>query len=392
MTDEYLLNGGVPAPTLGLDFAAGFDGRIGFTRASTGSYFDKTGTLQSAGSNLPRLDFDPVTLSPRGLLIEEQRTNLIANANAGMTAANGPNTAGASTAITKLYPAATMLKHTRDTTQPDTNVGAISTIAVSAGNVYTGSVWIWVPSSYSGSALALAFEGVGAGSIVTSTQINMSKRDQWQLIWCAFSSGTATSLALVLRMTGAVTGDFVYSQLPQAELGSFPTSYIPTTGTTATRSADVAAMAVVTPWYNPVAGTLLVKLRLIGQPSSFSRIAAFVGADVDANDLAVYIQSSDSKVRATARVASAVTGGPAVAGLFVPGQTSQVAMTYGGARIAIAQDGAIYQSAALSALPVISALRLCGHSGSQDAPSGWLMAARYWPIDLTRQQALQATR
>ena len=49
---------------------------VAFTRASTATYFDATGTLQTAAINAPRWDYDPVTLVLNGLLIEEARTNI----------------------------------------------------------------------------------------------------------------------------------------------------------------------------------------------------------------------------------------------------------------------------------------------------------------------------
>ena len=48
---------------------------VTFTRASTATYFDATGTMQTAAANTPRWDYDPVTHALNGLLIEEQRTN-----------------------------------------------------------------------------------------------------------------------------------------------------------------------------------------------------------------------------------------------------------------------------------------------------------------------------
>ena len=50
---------------------------VTFTRASTATYFDSTGTMQTAATNAPRWDYDPVTLGLRGLLIEEARTNVL---------------------------------------------------------------------------------------------------------------------------------------------------------------------------------------------------------------------------------------------------------------------------------------------------------------------------
>ncbi len=82
-------------PSLGMDFVADADGRYTingtvyndlssflsaaggtFARASVGTYYDSTGTLQAAASGAPRFDYDPVTHTAKGILIEEQRTNL----------------------------------------------------------------------------------------------------------------------------------------------------------------------------------------------------------------------------------------------------------------------------------------------------------------------------
>jgi hypothetical protein len=95
---KALFTGRFPPPSLDLNFCAGFlDPRITLTRAAgAATYFDATGTLQNAGTNVPRFDNDPATLAPRGLLIEEARTNLLLNsATLGtqtVTVAAAPNT------------------------------------------------------------------------------------------------------------------------------------------------------------------------------------------------------------------------------------------------------------------------------------------------------------
>jgi hypothetical protein len=76
---------GIPAPpgaTLSLDFLTTpgtLDPRITFTRASTATYFNSAGTMQTVSGNTPRWDYDPVTHALRGLLIEEARTNALLN-------------------------------------------------------------------------------------------------------------------------------------------------------------------------------------------------------------------------------------------------------------------------------------------------------------------------
>jgi len=71
-------------PTLLLDFAnvKALDPRITFTRASTATYIDQFGAMQTAASGVARFDHDPTTLESLGLLIEEQRTNLVLNSAA----------------------------------------------------------------------------------------------------------------------------------------------------------------------------------------------------------------------------------------------------------------------------------------------------------------------
>lgn len=62
------------------------------TRASKATYFDSTGTLQEAANDVPRFDYDPVTLAFRGLLIEDAKTNYITNPRAEGAVAGTPGT------------------------------------------------------------------------------------------------------------------------------------------------------------------------------------------------------------------------------------------------------------------------------------------------------------
>lgn len=85
------------APALVMDFAAnayGVDGAaqtlsaiLSFFRSSSASYVDASGQMQTAAIDTPRLDHDPNSLAPAGLLVESATTNLIVNSDvpAGQT-------------------------------------------------------------------------------------------------------------------------------------------------------------------------------------------------------------------------------------------------------------------------------------------------------------------
>ena len=78
-----------PGASLDLSFMipGTLDPSITFARASTGTYFDATGTMQTAPTNGPRWDYDPITLALRGLLLEDARTNGIRNSTMYMAGA-----------------------------------------------------------------------------------------------------------------------------------------------------------------------------------------------------------------------------------------------------------------------------------------------------------------
>jgi len=56
-----------------------------FTRSTTGTYIDASGSLQTASANVPRFDHDPVTHECLGLLLEDDGENLVANSDSPAT-------------------------------------------------------------------------------------------------------------------------------------------------------------------------------------------------------------------------------------------------------------------------------------------------------------------
>lgn len=256
-------------PSLMLDFVNGLtlDPRITFTRASTATFVGSNGLIQTAAANVPRFDFDPVTLACRGWLLEPQRTNLStqsqsltgwANNGGGILVAQNVEVApdGTTTAPRLSQSAAT--NATRALYSPGT--------ASRSGQAMTTSFWIRKVSGVDAEPTIKVY-GIGGGpsttisaGFITSTW----KRFTWT--WTAINDGLTYevgSIEIGWNINGAAN-DNVYSIWGfQVEAGSFATSYIPTAGSQVTRSGETGVMtgANFTSWYNYGEGTQYVEAR-----------------------------------------------------------------------------------------------------------------------------------
>ena len=239
-------------PTLDLNFAATktLDRRITFTRDGIGTYYDELGIVKYASNNEPRFDHDPTTGESLGLLIEESRTNKFTY-----------STTIGGTGWTQQGTAADYTTNTTEVAAPDgtftalkwnpsaipqylyqnlTNIGTTQS---------TMSVWVRCPDGQSRTFFMNLYapsQNGGAGQFTAT--------DQWQRFTWTF---TPQSQANVYPIVPDSTGIY-YVWAPQLEEGAFATSYIPTSGTTVTRGADLATIKGTnfTSFHNATEGTL----------------------------------------------------------------------------------------------------------------------------------------
>jgi len=273
-------------PTLDLNFAATktLDRRITFTRDSIGTYTDELGIIQTAPNNVPRFDHDPDTGESLGLLIEESRTNLVTyseNFGAGFwtktdvslsqtaSAPDGTNNATIVTRNSTSYGTVFIIRYSQSVT---TGQSYTFSAFVKAGT-YNGGINIALDSSgtggypFGGESKTLTVNlSTGARiSGITSGYTITSYPDGWYRISV---SGTATANGTIEYSVNSSTpalNEYFYVWGVQLEQGSFPTSYIPTSGSTVTRAADLAKITGTnfTDFYNQSEGTFFAEADTI---------------------------------------------------------------------------------------------------------------------------------
>jgi hypothetical protein len=278
-------------PSLSLDFAKSrtVDPRITFTRASTATYFDEDGVLQSAAADRPRIDFNPSTLVCNGLLIEEQRTNSIRNNTMQGAVAGTPGTAATNWNTTNIGLTREIVGTGTENGITYIDIRFSGTATSQFGNVQfetsTGAAasasQSWTASSYlklvSGSlssnisAVGLATYYYDSGGVFLSTSSNTltvgSSFSRYSLsVTTPASTGYIRSgfYFNAASASGSVIDFTLRIGLPQLEQGAFATSVIPTTTTALTRNADVASMTGTnfSSWFNLPSGTVVVEWQL----------------------------------------------------------------------------------------------------------------------------------
>ena len=275
-------------PSLDLQFATSktLDDRVSgqnlitFSRSTTGTYVDSNGIIQTAAIDAPRFDHDPTTNASLGLLVEESRTNLLTyseefdNNSAWVRYLDVTVTQDTTTS-----PAGTT---TADSLTANVNSGSIwQNFSFATNTTYTGTIYAkpngrnfirlrgffsnsidqifdlssgspGVSSNNTGNALVPTIDPVGNGWYrcrVTFTTPASATSGNF-----SFTSEGANSLTYASGDN--TTGCYIWGA--QLEAGAFPTSYIPTSGSTVTRAADVASItgSNFSRWYEQSEGTI----------------------------------------------------------------------------------------------------------------------------------------
>ena len=395
---------GAGGPSLDLSFmnVGAMPAGVTFARASTATYFNSAGVMQTAAPNTPRWDYDPTTLALRGLLIEEARTNILlqsvdfTNAAWSKTSFGGP---------------AVPVVTANQTVAPDgtTTADSIAFSAVSAGGAvlqqaYTGTansftLSVWLKGSIGGERLYLSTTPNGTTYYRTTATLTTT----WQrfvLTTAALTAGTwYFQFGIDTRDGNQNFGpaQTIFAWGAQTEQAPFVSNYIPTTTAAVTRALDLATMPT-SPWYNASAGSAAVTFTNVAwnAAAGINRgVFAFddgAGTRQNTVELVGFVSASASvQLNPDAFAAGALTSAPA--GPTIIGTASiKSAVAWGGATMAVSANGGPVISGALSGLPsTISRLAFGAGLGPLASLNGYIRHFSYWPRALSASELQSVT-
>ena len=269
-------------PSLTLDFQKSkqLDPRISFSRSSTATYVEG-GVVKTADEHQARFE-------EGGLLIEESRTNEIPYSE-DFTHSSWTNV---NVTVTS-----------NNTTAPDGTLNAADRLQIGATNgvIYnntvggvtsnsTISMWIKAVNPGTDDVFRLA----SAGDLTA----DLTATNEW--VRYTFTSSTNTSSLHGIARPSDNTAADVYVWGAQFEEGrTFPTSYIPTSGSTVTRSQDLAQITGdnFNSWYNQSEGTLYYQYSAIGGNQFLSPASLRASNSQDAQSWGYWMYTGGSQYR-----------------------------------------------------------------------------------------------
>ena len=260
------------------------NGDFTHSRGSTATRVAASGLIETVASGVPRLDYpliDGVVQDCPALLLEPSRTNYVTNSE--------DLTGGSKSVVTATA-------NTTETTDPSGGNNATKfQVTASGSDAYSRTQYTAALTNFSSSVYVKASEGqkfqiflardsysqIVNGDLITCT-------GDWQRVEFSGTFNT-TSSTVVLGIefghsaTDSVSGQVYYCWGAQLEAGSYPTSYVKTSGSTATRSADVCNGSGTSAEFNDSEGVLFVESAALANDGTSRVIASISNGSITTN-------------------------------------------------------------------------------------------------------------
>lgn len=302
------------------------DGDFDFSRSGSATRVNKDGLIEVVGSNVPRLDYpfiDGVVQDTPSLLLEPARTNIGLYSeefdNAYWTKANVSVSANDSVSPDGSENADKITENTSNAAHSVTRFANIpaGTYTLSVFFKYAGKRYVGLGSA--SGATATAIFDLQEGVIVRATEgVVIGSEMQyygngWYRCVVVISSGLLSSGIFLLddSLNRSYTGDgtsSIYIWGLQLEEASYPTSYIPTSGSAVTRNAEVCNGAGTSADFNDSEGVLFAEIAALANDGTSRRISIDAGASASDNRVVLEVDENANTVKSFISNASSTEG------------------------------------------------------------------------------------
>jgi hypothetical protein len=362
--------------------------------ATVGEYIPTTSTINSA----PRFDHNPTTGESLGLLVEEQRTNLLLQSE-DFSTTWGLSTATVSTNV-DTAPNGLLTADKLIVNNGASNGYAAQSNSYTSGTTYTFSVYakaagatdfriVLLATSFGSSSTAQFNLSNGTvtsfGGAWSSAAISSVGNGWYRVFGIATATATASSAS---RFQCTTTGDGSIGVLlwgAQLEAASFPTSYIPTTTATVTRSADVASISGsnFSAWYRQDEGTVFSDCVSTHAATQVLVNIGATAANTGSSSIAIASNLASSQKRVRVRNAASADQASLALGPSSSGSRTRIAAAIKADDFAASLDGDAAVTDTIGTVPTVALMEI----GS--APSGVSLGTQlhrrltYWPQRLS---------
>lgn len=348
------------------------DGSIDNISVKEVLYDQPDGTLQLFNHpiNKPRIEYDAEG-NCLGLLVEEARTNRVTYSQdftQSYWAKNDLTVAPAPVAAPDGTMTATHVVKT------GSNAHLVRTNVVSTADRH--SIWA---RTVSGTG-TMYIGGTAPDMLVTVT-------DEWQRL--DVQCNNPHVYAASLRTDATLTEVYIWGS--QAETGSFPTSYIPTSGSAVTRAADVASLAVSEFGYNQDQGTVVATGSTVSTVGAGKEMIN-LNDGTNSNYMQLNKTAFTNQTRARFFV---ITGNTTQAQIFSAvgsvsaGSVNKHAGAFQKNDFAFVFDGSLKGVDTVGEVPPVTTVTLGASATSAQQLNGHIKSVQYYPLRLSNAQ-LQA--
>ncbi len=409
--NHYLYNGTTYGSFAALLTALG----ITFTRASSAYYTNSSGVLTSASSGAARFDYNPVTLTPKGLLLEGASTNLLLNSQGigstdwslqtgGDTSASGyssPDGASNAQLLTFGSGSAAHWFFQTFTSLSNGNYSVSFFVKANTGNSRYLGIGLW--GSPTAATIVFDLQTVTA---VETKNYGVTASSQIAGPWSGFYRITVTvpsfvasnpSYVLLMNASAAGSNSYEFNTLISNGPGTatyyvfqgdlvaslFPSSPILTTTSSVSRAADSLSAAT---WAAITAGTLYAKADTLytGQAQRLVQID-----DGTANNRAT-LQFNASAAAEFDFLDGGTSEAALTAGTITANGAAQIAAAFQANDFALVANGGTPATGSSGAVPTFSKLRLGADSAGANNLFGHIAQIGVWNNLRGQNSALQA--